>query len=166
VSVSAGSEDFKRAAFDSGGPLGEQFAYRLNVAAENGGSFRDVVRPRSRLLAPALTWALSAETTLEYVGEIIERHAPQDRGIPAVNGKLGALPRSRFLAEPGDGNFVAKNNTQQLVLTHDWNANWSSHAGVQYRTTDLRGLSSNVRTPPRCGGECAAYLGGCRQPHR
>jgi len=81
-----------------------------------------------------------------------DAQAQQDRGIAAVNSKLGALPRTRFLAEPDDGNFVAKNNTQQLVLTHDWNAGWSSRAVVPYRTTDLRGLASNLRTPPDAAG--------------
>jgi len=151
LSASAGGHDFKRASFDGSGPLTDTLAYRVNLAAENSGSFRDFVKRQQRIFIPALTWRLGAQSTLEYVGEMIERKAPQDRGIPAVNGKMGRLPRSRNLAEPDD-TMRATSNTHQAILSHDWNQGWSSRVSVSYRETDMHGSSSNVRGNPDAAG--------------
>jgi len=142
LSTTFGSYGLKRGAFDSGGPLGKSLAYRLNVAMEEGGSFRDHINPRRQVLAPALTWNLGADTVLEYVGEIVRHQAPIDRGVVAVNGQLGVVPRNRFFGEPADGSLHLRNSTHQLILSHDWNPQWHSRFGVSYRKTGVDGYSS------------------------
>jgi len=145
VSSKLGSYGFKRAALDSSGPLSERLAYRLNVAAEDGGSFRDHVDPRRYALATALTWRLGPDSRLEYIGEIVHRKAQQDRGIPAINRQMGEVSRKRFLADP-EVHVYAKNNTQQVILSHDWNADWSSRFGLSWRGTGLEGDTANIGT--------------------
>jgi len=142
VSTTFGSYGLKRGAFDSGGPLGKSLAYRLNAAVEEGGSFRDHINPRRQVLAPALTWNLDADTVLEYVGEIVRHQAPIDRGVVAVNGQLGTVPRNRFFGEPADGSLHLKNSTHQFILSHDWNPQWRSRFGASYRKTGVDGYSS------------------------
>jgi len=96
--LTLGCYDFKRFSVDSSGPLGERVAYRLNVAVEDRGSFRDYITSSREILVPALTWNIRPGTVLDYVGEVLRNNAPFDRGVLAVDGKLGVLPISRFLA--------------------------------------------------------------------
>ncbi|MDA8522390.1 TonB-dependent siderophore receptor [Acidovorax sp. NCPPB 4044] len=140
----AGSHGYRRAALDSTGPLGENFAYRLNVAAEDRDGFRDHVGSQRQVVAPAFTWKLGSGTVLDYSGEYLRHRAPLDRGVVAVNNQLGAIPRSRFLGEPGDGDVTVENVTHQLALLHEWNAQWRSRFAVSYRTTSLEGFSTEA----------------------
>ncbi|KAF1022639.1 MAG: Ferrichrome outer membrane transporter/phage receptor [Paracidovorax wautersii] len=140
----AGSQGLKRGAVDSTGPLGENLAYRLNAAVENRGSLRDHVDSHRQVLAPAVTWKLGRDTVLEYVGEFLRHRTPLDRGVVAVDNQLGALPRSRFLGEPADGDMTVQNQTHQFVLSHDWSADWRSRVGLSYRETSLKGYSTEA----------------------
>lgn len=138
----AGSHALKRAALDSTGPLGEAFAYRLNVALEDRGSLRDHVEAKRRVVAPAFTWTLGQATTLDYTGEVLRHRTPLDRGVVAVDNRLGAIPRSRFLGEPADGAVTVDNSTHQLILAHEWSDTWRSRLGLSYRESSIEGYST------------------------
>ncbi|GKT26400.1 TonB-dependent siderophore receptor [Acidovorax sp. SUPP3334] len=144
VEGSVGSQGLKRGAFDSTGPIGENFAYRLNVAAEDRNSFRDHVSSERRVVAPAFTWKLGRDTVLEYAGEFLRHATPLDRGVVAVNNQLGTIPRSRFLGEPGDGDITLENQTHQLILSHEWMPQWRSRLGLSYRETSVQGFSTEA----------------------
>ena len=138
----AGSHRLKRAALDSTGPVGEAFAYRLNAAVEDRDSFRDHVSAERRVLAPAFTWLLSQDTSLDYFGEVLRHRTPLDRGVVAVDNRLGAVPRSRFLGEPADGPVTVENATHQLIVSHDWSPGWRSRVGLSYRETSINGYAT------------------------
>ncbi|RYF79833.1 MAG: TonB-dependent siderophore receptor [Comamonadaceae bacterium] len=144
VSVQAGTQGYKRAAFDSSAPLGDRFSYRLNVAVEDRDSFRDFVHSQRQVIAPAFTWKLGRDTVLEYAGEYLRHQAPLDRGVVAVNHQLGAISRSRFLGEPADGELTVKNQTHQFLLSHAVNPQWTSRVALSWRRTGLRGSSSEA----------------------
>lgn len=137
-----GSYGLKRTALDSTGPLSENFAYRLNLAAEDRDSFRDHVRAKREVLAPAFTWKLGRDTVLDYVGEVLRHSTPLDRGVVAVNNQLGVVPRNRFLGEPADGDLTVRNQTHQFSLSHEWSPTWRSRLGLSYRETALNGFST------------------------
>lgn len=139
-----GSYGFARSTLDTTGPLSDNMAYRLNAAVEDRGSFRDHVRAHRSLLAPALTWKLGQGTLLDYNGELLQHQTPLDRGVVAINGVLGAVPRERFLGEPNDGNITINNQTHQLTLDHEWSADWRSRAGLSYRQGTLNGTSTEA----------------------
>ncbi|MBT9493177.1 MAG: TonB-dependent siderophore receptor [Paucibacter sp.] len=139
-----GSYGLKRGAVDSTGPLGENLAYRLNVAVEDRDSFRDHISARREVVAPAFTWKLGADTQLEYAGELLRQQTPLDRGVVAVNNHLGAIARSRFLGEPADGDVTVKNQTHQFILSHEWSADWRSRLGLSYRETSMNGFSTEA----------------------
>jgi iron complex outermembrane receptor protein len=139
-----GSYGLKRGALDTTGPIGENFAYRLNVAVEDRNSFRDHVHSRREVLAPAFTWKLDRDTTLEYSGEMLRHKTPLDRGVVAVNNQLRAVPRNRFLGEPADGNVEVTNNTHQLILSHQWSNTWRSRFGLSHRETSFKGFSTEA----------------------
>lgn len=142
VEAYAGSHGLRRGAFDSTGPIGKNFAYRLNVAVEDRNSFRDFVGAKREVVAPAFTWKLGRDTVLEYAGEYLRHATPLDRGVVAVDNRLGAIPRSRFLGEPADGDMTVKNQTHQFILSHEWNSTWRSRVGLSYRETSLEGFST------------------------
>lgn len=144
VEAYAGSHSLGRAALDTTGPISDNLAYRLNVAVEDKGSFRDQVSAQRQVVAPAFTWKLSPDTVLEYTSEYLRHATPLDRGVVAVNNQLGAVPVSRFLGEPADGDVTVTNQTHQLVLSHEWNADWRSRTGLSYRETGLKGYSTEA----------------------
>lgn len=137
-----GSYGLKRAALDTTGPIGDNFAYRLNAAVEDRESFRDHVDAKREVVAPAFTWKLNSDTLLEYVGEVIHHETPLDRGVVAVDNKLGKISRSRFLGEPADGDIEVDNSTHQLILSQAWADSWRSRLGLSYRETSLEGYST------------------------
>lgn len=144
VEAYAGSYELKRGALDTTGPISEALAYRLNLAVEDRGSFRDHVTAKRQVLAPAFSWKIAPGTVLDYVGEGLRHQTPLDRGVVAVNNRLGAIPVSRFLGEPADGDITVKNQTHQMILSHDWNSDWRSRVGLSYRETSLRGYSTEA----------------------
>jgi iron complex outermembrane receptor protein len=142
--VSLGSFQTRRAALDLTGPLSETIAYRLNAAHEEGHSFRDTVKVERSLLSPSFIWLAGEHTTVSYEIEAVRQRAPFDRGVLAVNGKLGAVPVSRFLGEPGDGPMTVKSLGQQLFIHHALSDDWTVQAGASYRDSELRGYSTEA----------------------
>lgn len=137
-----GSHGLRRTAMDSTGPLGERLAYRLNLAIEDRDSMRDHISASRRVLAPAFTWQLGEHTSIEYVGELLRHRTPLDRGVVAVGDRLGAIPRSRFLGEPADGDVTVDNQTHQAILQHDLSAQWRGRLGLSARRTGIEGFST------------------------
>jgi len=142
--VSLGSFQTRRAALDLTGPLSDTVAYRLNAAHEEGHSFRDTVKVERSLLSPSFIWLAGEHTTVSYEIEAVRQRAPFDRGVVAVNGKLGAVPVSRFLGEPGDGPMTVKSLGQQLFIHHALSDDWTVQAGASYRDSELRGYSTEA----------------------
>jgi len=144
LDLSFGSNDFYRSAIDSTGALSDNVAYRLNAAVESKGGSRDYVRSKREFVAPAFTWLLGNRTTLNYEAELLRQTAPMDRGIVAVNGRLDALPTSRFLGEPNDGNIKMDNQNHQLTLEHQINEQWHLRTGVFHKQGTLDGYSTEA----------------------
>nr|ABK64085.1 putative ferrichrome-iron receptor [Janthinobacterium lividum] len=142
--VSFGSFQTRRAALDLTGPLGDTIAYRLNAAHEEGHSFRDTLKVERSLFSPSFFWLLDEHTTVSYEIEAVRQRAPFDRGVVAVNGRLGAVPVSRFLGEPGDGPMTVKSLGQQLFIHHALSDDWTVQAGASYRDSELSGYSTEA----------------------
>lgn len=126
------------------GPLSDTIAYRLNAAHEAGHSFRDTLKVERSLFAPSFLWLVGEHTTVSYEIEAVRQRAPFDRGVVAVNGRLGAVPVSRFLGEPGDGRMTVKSLGQQLFIHHALSDDWTVQAGASYRDSELRGYSTEA----------------------
>lgn len=142
IRLSAGRFDIYRADADWTAPLTEQFAVRLVGYYEDAGSFRDTVDTLRYGLMPSFIWRLNDRTRLVYELEYNHQEVPFDRGVLAIDGQLGAIPRSRFLGEPGDGPLEADVLGHQVELQHDFNANWNALLGFNYRDTSLEGFST------------------------
>ncbi len=144
LDFTAGTQDFFRSTVDSTGALTDNFAYRLNAATESKGSSRDAVDSKRAFFAPAFTWLLTDRTTLNYEGEFLQQKAPLDRGIVAVGGRLDAIPASRFLGEPNDGDITINNQSHLLSLEHQFDDNWHLRTGVFHKEGTLNGYSTEA----------------------
>jgi len=142
LQANIGSHESKRASLDSSAPLNEYIAYRFNIATEDKHGFRDFSRSKRSIITPALTWRITDTTQLDYVGEILEQKAPTDRGVVAVNNRLGIIPTTRFLGQPHDGEMNNKNQVHQLIVNHEWNTDWSGRIGMTWRDNSLYGYST------------------------
>lgn len=142
--VSLGSFNMKRAAVDLTGPMTDNVAYRLNAAHEKGDSFRDTLTVERSLFSPSFIWLPGDHTTVSYEIEAVHQRTPFDRGVVAVNGKLGVVPVSRFLGEPADGPMTVKSLGQQLFIHHDLSDRWIVQAGLSYRDSELTGYSTEA----------------------
>ncbi|MCG3680624.1 TonB-dependent siderophore receptor [Aliarcobacter butzleri] len=143
IKTDVGSYDFYRMALDSTAPINDNLAYRLNVATEKKGSFRDHIESQRYVVAPSLLYAISDDTFVSYMGEFIEQKAPFDRGIALIDGKNVMNPKN-FLGNPDDSDVTLKNQTHQLKLEHYFSDSWSSRMGVAYKNNSLKGFGSEV----------------------
>lgn len=146
MTASAGSFATWRLEGDVESLLAANLAIRLVGAIENSDGFRDHVDLRRRLFAPSIGWRLAPGTTLIYQGEYIAFRSPFDRGIPAIGTDTEAVPRDRFLGEPGDGRVSSTNWRHQLTLEQDLGQGWSLVGGGAYRDARIHGFSSEAST--------------------
>lgn len=158
LEVEAGSFGLRRGSFDSTGPVDERLSYRLNLAYEERDGFRDHVATRRHLVAPAFTWKLGPDTVLDYRGEFIDMAVPLDRGVVAVGNRPDALPRERFLGEPGDGDITLTNARHQLMLSQEWTPAWRSRFGLSYLETSLHGYGMQAVAPVTTTGSQARHF--------
>jgi len=144
INLLAGSFDRYRADADINLAAEELVAVRLIGFYEDAGSFRDTIESERFGFLPSVLLKLSDRTSLTYDLEVTRTEVPFDRGVPAVNGRLGAVPRSRFLGEPADGPIEADATGQQLQLQHNFSEDWSLLLGGSYRETRLEGFSTEA----------------------
>lgn len=143
-SASAGSFDTYRVEGDYNLVLGDKFAVRLNGAAQDTGSFRDTIETNKIVASPSVLFQPSSSTSITYEMEYVDQEVPFDRGVVAVDGVLGLIPRSTFLGEPGDGPTKVKVLGHQVQLQQEIAKDWVFLAGFGYRDTSFRGFSSDA----------------------
>src|SRR5580765_3964328 len=143
--LSGGSFNTMRSAVDLTGPITSTIAYRLNASYQEGDSYRDQIHFQRTLITPSFLWMINPDTTLSYEIQAVRQKTPFDRGVVAINGKLGVVPIDKFYGEPNDGTHETKSTGHQVFFTHYFNENWSVQTGVSYRDSSLVGQSSEVR---------------------
>ncbi|WP_258042865.1 TonB-dependent siderophore receptor [Sphingomonas sp. NBWT7] len=143
ASVQYGSFDTRRIELDATGPLSGTLAARIVVAAEDSDGYRDFVGLRRRVVSPSLTWRPSDTVRLTYLAQHIAYDAPFDRGVVAIGGDPLALPPSRFLGEPSNGDTRARDTRHQLTGEARLTDRWSVVGGIAYREGTLRGFSAD-----------------------
>ena len=145
--TSAGSWDRYRTALDVNTPLDENgnVLSRVNLAIEDGQSFRDHVDRERVFVAPAFSWQLNPDTTLLVESEFVRHRSTFDRGIVAPNNAWSGVSRSTFLGEPNDGDIDNHNNLLQAALEHHLNDAWKLRLASHYKQGKLWGFASEAR---------------------
>jgi iron complex outermembrane recepter protein len=142
VSALYGSFQRLRGDADVNIAINKNVAIRLIGFYEEADSFRDTVSSQRHGFLPSVSVRLGEDTTVSYDLEYTRSESDFDRGIVAVNGRLNAIPRTRFLGEPGDGPLKAEVTGHQLQLQHAFSEAWSLLLGGSYRETSLAGFST------------------------
>jgi len=143
VDVSAGSFDTIRGAFDMGMPVSDKVDTRLVVAIERSDGYRDFTPSDRILFAPSLALNPTDDLRILYQGEYNRVNFTHDRGIAAINGNSLAIPITRFLGEPNDGQITQDIWQHQLSLTKDIAEGIAFETGIQYRDGSMVGQSTH-----------------------
>lgn len=142
VSALYGSYNRLRGDADINLALGDNFAVRLIGFYEDADSFRDTVSSNRYGFLPHVAVRFGDATTLSYELELTRAETDFDRGVLAINGQLGVIPRSRFLGEPGDGPISTDVTGHQVQLNHEFSDDWRLLLGASYRETEFGGFAS------------------------
>lgn len=134
VSLGLGSHDFKRATADLNTPIGENMAFRLNVAREKSGSYRDQQFIDRYSIAPSLAMKFSPQTDLllQYTNAHDQRLT--DFGIPALNGRPVDVPIGTYY-----GSALAKRDDTSTSKVQSFTAT------LNHRFSDELNLRNTTR---------------------
>jgi len=146
LKLSAGRWDRYRADWDSNAPLTEdgQLLARVNLATETRKSFRDYADMQRQMVAPALSWQLGESTRLLLDGEFTRTDNVMDRGIAAVDGKMGAVKHSTFFGEPADGKLRLTTSLLHFSLEHDIQPDLTLRLAGQYLDSRIKGTVTDI----------------------
>ena len=128
ASLGLGSFDYRRATADVNVGMSDTAAFRLNVAAEDSGSYRDQQFVKRYNFAPSLALKLAAQTDLllQYTNARDKRLT--DFGIPALNGRPVNVPASTYYGSRDAAQDDTTTSTMQSLaatLNHRFNDHWS-----------------------------------------
>ena len=156
--LSAGRFDTYRADFDWTSPLSDALAMRIVGFYEDADSFRDTIETTKQGATPSFAFRFNDRSQLVYELEYNHQEIPFDRGVIAIDGRLGRIPESRFLGEPGDGPIETDVLGHQIEFQHDFNDDWSALAGFNYRDTSLEGYATeNGFSAPNANGDFGRF---------
>jgi iron complex outermembrane recepter protein len=144
ASFTAGSYDFYRPTLDLTGPLTDDKSvlYRLNIAYENSGSFRDFTENDSFFISPVVTVNIGPRTNMTFEYEYQKYNYTFDRGFSPGSVFL-QLPISRFLGEPGFNNAEFRSNVFTYTLEHEFSNDWKFRQG--FNVTSVNGKTAIAR---------------------
>ena len=147
LSFTAGDFNFYRPTLDFSGPLtaDESLAYRLNVAYENAGSFRDGVQTERFFIAPTLTWQISSDTELTLEFSYLDDARPVDRGLVVLSDdEVADIPISTYLGDPEPREDFGETRTE-LYLDHRFNPNLSLRSALRYTVATESGPGATLQ---------------------
>jgi iron complex outermembrane recepter protein len=139
----AGSYSYYRPSIDISGPLNpdKSVLYRLNVAYENSGGFRDFADTEVFTIAPSLTVKFSENTTLNIEYEYINRKNNYDLGLLPIKESFD-FPISFNFGEPNDS-YKLEGSRVTAILNHRFNQDWQFKSGYSAQIVDTQ--RSNVQ---------------------
>ncbi|BDA71299.1 ferrichrome-iron receptor [Calothrix sp. PCC 7716] len=130
---SVGNFGFYRPSIDVSGPLNSDktLLYRLNVAYENAGSFRDFVNSERFFFGPIFDLKLGDKTNVLVNVDYAKDKRGFDQGVVALGRSVANIPTSRFLGEPRDTREVEEVNVG-YSLEHRFNENLTLRNAFRY----------------------------------
>ncbi|MBD2448910.1 TonB-dependent siderophore receptor [Nostoc sp. FACHB-152] len=135
-----GNYSFYRPSFDISGPLTDDGSvlYRLNVAYQNAGSFRDYNFTDRVFVAPVITWNISDRTSLTFDLEYLNNSYRFDRGLPSIGNRPAPIPISRFIGLP-QSVYEDSNLRVGYRLEHEFSKDWQLRNAFSFVSGRLAG---------------------------
>lgn len=147
LNFTAGSYSFYRPTLDFAGPLNDEktLAYRLNIAYEDAGSFRDRVQTERFFFAPSFTYQLGKNTTLNLDVSYLRDARPIDRGLVVLSdNKVPNIPIGRYLGDPTRQEKFTQ-TLAALYLDHRFNPNLSLRSLFRYTASTESGPGATLQ---------------------
>ena len=124
VTLNLGTYSLRRVSADVNTPLGDAAAFRLNVAKEDSGSYRDQQFIERYSIAPSVAFKISTDTQLLLQYTNAKDQRVTDFGIPALNGRPVDVPVSKYYGSSRareDDTSTSKVSSYAAVLDHRFN---------------------------------------------
>jgi catecholate siderophore receptor len=125
LELHVGGWDKRRLTADVGQGINDAVAFRVNVLAEDSGSFRDDVSAERWGVNPTLAIAPGEDTTIVLGLERFHDDRTADRGISSRNGRPLDVDRSIFFGDPARSQSVADVEAFDATVTHEIGENTS-----------------------------------------
>jgi iron complex outermembrane receptor protein len=93
--------------------------YRFNFAYEDRDGFVDFDYNRRMLAAPAVTWQISDDARITWLGEYHFDNRLGYQGVPVVGGNPLGLPPERYVGEPANDFVRTEEFRQTLIYEHE-----------------------------------------------
>jgi catecholate siderophore receptor len=143
LDLTFGSWGEERAEVDAGGPFGfGNLYYRLDVADESSGGYRDEYFLHREHVSPSLAWKPSKDTQVLVQLDALNDRRLDDLGLPALVGPAGAgfpgttpeVPASNYYGSP-DGRsadyVLADVESATVTVDHDLGSGLALHDGAR-----------------------------------
>ena len=142
VTFSAGNNQYRGAAFDFTGPLGDGAAYRVVGLTDQGDTQFEHLEHKRRAIMPSLTLDLGDNTTLDLMAYF--QDDPQGGSHSGVPAEGTLYPRNgRYISNrffEGEPAYEQFSRTEKMVgyqLRHFFNDAWSAQQNFRYLTSDV-----------------------------
>ncbi len=136
VTLQGGSWDNRRATFDVGDSLSDNFTARLTGVYEDSESYRDGVELERMGFNPTAAWGIGDSTVIRFAYEYFDYDRVADRGIPSLDGRPFPTDESTFFGDPGQSPTNATVNQGSIVVDHAFNDNVALRNRTQYADYD------------------------------
>ncbi|MGF1518698.1 MAG: TonB-dependent siderophore receptor [Nodosilinea sp.] len=143
--LSVGNYSFYRPSIDFSGPLNDDnsLLYRLNVAYQNAGSFRDFNFTERVFIAPVVTWNMSDRTSVTFDFEYLNNNYRFDRGLPSVGDRPAPIPISRFIGYTLEGDTYTDNAFRAgYRFEHNFSEDWKLRNAFSFVRSDSGGIAA------------------------
>lgn len=145
VDLSVGSYSFYRPSIDLSGPLTDDgsLLYRLNIAYQNAGSFRDFNFTERVFIAPVITWNISDRTSLTFDFEYLNNNYRFDRGLPSIGNRPAPIPIDRFIGYPIDGDTYGDDSFRAgYRFEHKFSEDWQLRNAFSFVSANIGGIAA------------------------
>ena len=136
VSLQGGSWENKRATFDLGDAVTDNFAARLTGMYEDSESYRDGVELERKGFNPTFAWSVGDATVLRFSYEYFDYDRTADRGIASLEGRPFQTDESTFFGDPAQSPTNATVNQGTFIIDHAFNENVSLRNRTLYADYD------------------------------
>ncbi|MCG8462746.1 MAG: TonB-dependent receptor [Holophagales bacterium] len=158
VDLRGGSYDQLEGRLDVTGPFSDRFFYRINAAAEDRDSYRDLVSYESVFFSGALQYLMGDSTKWDVELELKDEEGTSDPGSASDTGDFGAFDRLPIDTFFGEEDAVFRRRREALFshFDHQISSRWLMRGVLNIARYDrhptdvvLRNLASDGRTLAR-----------------
>lgn len=146
-----GAYGWRRGSLDVGATASDTVAWRANVAAESGGSFRNHYTLQRQLAAPALDWRYGADGELLLQAELLRDRRTPDRGLTGLGARPAPVSIGTSYGDPLGDHLDTDAAQLKAVWQQGLGADWRLRSTLAWFDVDSD-FSNTYATRPSADG--------------